>query len=93
MGVAFLDIYSFLHFGTGVIFRLVGLSWEIQLLAHIIFEIIENTEFGMNIINNYLFFWPGKKPSADSYLNSVGDVSCGVVGWYVADLIINSTNQ
>lgn len=53
-----------------------------------IFEIVENTNQGMFVINKYLGnIWPGGKPYADSVLNSVGDTFYALLGWIIAYLV------
>ena len=38
----------------------------------------------MDIINNYLKFWPGGKPFRDSFMNIIGDNIGAILGWGVA---------
>ena len=84
MGTELFDKYTLLHFSCGVI----AYFWDISLLhwvvAHILFEIIENTPFGMRFINETLTWWPGGKPHADSFLNIIGDNIGAIIGWYCA---------
>ena len=84
MGDKLLDQFTFLHFATGI----VAYFWNINLISwfflHLLFEIIENTTFGINIINNYFFFWPGGKPKADNIINIVGDNVGAIIGWLTA---------
>jgi len=87
MGVQFFDQYSYLHFSTGVIafFWNIGiLNWA---LAHTLFEIVENTDSGMNVINQYIPFWPGGKYQSDLVINMIGDTVFAILGWYSAKLI------
>jgi len=84
MGTKLFDQYTYLHFAMGI----VGYYWNISLIKwiilHTIFEIIENTHFGMNIINNYIVIWPGGKPKADSITNNIGDTIGTIIGWLSA---------
>ena len=89
MGIYLFDQYSLLHFSVGVIAYFFGIKWYIWLIAHGVFEMTENTDEGMRFINKWLKFWPGGKPWADSYLNRVGDVFSGMVGWFIAYFIDN----
>ena len=84
MGTLLFDQYSLLHFASGVIAYFFGISFEVWILLHIVFELTENTESGMKIINTYLKFWPGGKPKPDTTINSLGDVISGAAGWLVA---------
>jgi hypothetical protein len=54
-------------------------------LAHTLFEVVENTEAGIQFINkNLAGIWPGGKPRADSLFNIYGDSVAFVVGWGLA---------
>ncbi len=85
MGKYFFDQYSILHMASGVLAFFWGLSFKQWFWLHILFEVVENTQYGMNFINNYLTMWPGGKPEADSLLNSVGDQVFGMIGWIIAN--------
>lgn len=84
MGLQFIDQYTYLHFSTGIIAYFFGISPKYWIICHTIFEIIENTNFGINIINNYFPYWPGGKPYADSFTNIVGDTIFAIFGWLSA---------
>lgn len=46
----------------------------------------------MNIINNYIVFWPGVKPKQDTILNMLGDTFgtiIGLISAYYVDKIGN----
>jgi hypothetical protein len=88
MGLNFIDGYSLLHFASGIIAYHFGIKFHIWFIIHALFEIIENSKVGMNIINKYLVFWPGGKPSSDSIINSIGDQTFAMLGWYVAYLVM-----
>lgn len=78
------DQYSLLHFAAGVSAYFWGVKFGVWLLLHTIFEIYENTEFGMYITNTYIKMWPGGKPAADSLENTIGDTISAVMGWLIA---------
>ena len=90
MGEYLLDQYSLLHFAVGIIFYYWNVSFSISLIIHIIFELFENTQFGMLIINKvfvgkHIFNWPGGKNKSDSFINSfIGDNLSFVCGWLLA---------
>ncbi len=84
MGLLFMDQYSLLHFAVGVVSYFWGLSLWSWVVIHFVFEVVENTEWGMWVINSYIRIWPGGKPYADSLLNRFGDIIFGVLGWLVA---------
>lgn len=84
MGVYFIDQYSLLHFSVGVICYFWGISFMKWMVIHALFELIENTQFSIYIINNYVKIWPGGKTQPDSIINSLGDISFGCIGWYLA---------
>ena len=85
MGVKLLDQYSLLHFSMGVVAYFWSISFFLLIVIHIIFEYIENTPWGMNIINTYFIrWWPGGKPYPDNLLNQTSDIVCSAIGWAVA---------
>ena len=88
MGNQLFDQYSYLHFATGVI----TYFWDISLfqwfVLHTLFEIIENTQYGINFIQTYFWFWPGEgKRYADFPINILGDTIFALLGWYSAYLL------
>lgn len=88
MGYRTFDQYSLLHLASGIVAYFLGLNIVTWFIIHLAFEILENTETGMHIINKYFLFWPGGKPYADSFMNSiVGDQLSAVAGWYLAYFI------
>jgi hypothetical protein len=91
MGAGLFDEYSLLHFAVGVFARHWNIAFLVFLIAHILFELLENTKQGMYIINNYIKAWPGGKSSPDTFLNSqVGDNLSAVAGWWLADVILKT---
>lgn len=95
MGKGAVDAYSLLHFAVGI----VAYFWNVPLVnfivIHILFEIVENTQTGMNLINTLKnpftgdVIWPGGKDYPDAYINSIFDVIFGVLGWLFASIIFN----
>ena len=60
MGQNLFDQYTFLHFSVGVVMYFIGFRLAWTIILHIVFEFVENTNEGINVINNYLsWFWPG----------------------------------
>ena len=85
MGLKAFDQYSLLHFSMGVVAYFWSISLVALLVIHIVFEYIENTQWGMNIINTYFIrWWPGGKPYPDNVLNQTSDVVCSAIGWLVS---------
>lgn len=84
MGNYLFDQYTYLHFSIGIICYFWGINFNTSLIFHTLFEIIENTQFGINFINKYLFFWPGGKPKSDSIKNIIGDTIGFIIGWLSA---------
>ena len=84
MGYRYFDQYTYLHFATGIVVYFWNISLLNWVILHTIFEILENTQMGMNIINQYIVFWPGGKPESDTIINSVGDTFGAVLGWLTA---------
>ncbi len=54
MGNLFLDQYSILHYATGVIAYFWGITAVAFVGAHVTFEVVENTDKGMDFINSSL---------------------------------------
>ncbi len=88
MGNHFVDAYSLLHFAVGVVVRHWNMSLIVWIILHTIFEIVENTNTGMEFINTHIKLWPGGKSSADSLLNSFGDTVFSILGWYAANITL-----
>lgn len=84
MGHQYFDQYTYLHFAVGVVVYFWNISLLHWIILHTIFEFLENTQIGINIINQYIVFWPGGKPRSDSIINSVGDTFGAVLGWLSA---------
>jgi hypothetical protein len=84
MGSRIIDQYSLLHFAVGIVAYFWGISWQLLLFLHILFEIVENTPIGMRFINTYIPFWPGGKPKADSLINAISDNAMSVLGWFLS---------
>ena len=84
MGKYFLDQYSLLHLASGVVAYFWGVPPGAWFIAHLSFEVAENTEVGMRFINDNLTWWPGGKPRADEFINIVGDNASAMLGWWVA---------
>ena len=83
MGKYFLDQYSLLHFAAGVVAYFWGIDFKLWLVLNIVFEIVENQPIFMNMLNN-INIWPGGKSAPDSFINSIGDILCGMIGWILA---------
>ena len=85
MGRRWFDQYSLLHLAVGIVAYFWSISLFMTILIHILFEIIENTPFGMNLINTYFqHWWPGGKPYPDSLLNNTTDTIFTGIGWLLA---------
>lgn len=84
MGNYWFDQYSLLHAASGVIAYFWGLTLAEWLVLHTIFEIVENTEWGIHVINRYLLVWPGGKSGKDAIGNIVGDTIAATLGWLVS---------
>ena len=85
MGLRFFDQYSLLHFATGVVAYFWSISLFITVAIHILFEYIENTSIGMDIINTYFIgWWPGGKTHPDNLFNSASDTLFTSLGWLIS---------
>ena len=63
-----------------------GITLKASVIIHIIFEIVENTTFGISMINKF-YYWPGGKTHADSVTNSIGDTVFFISGWVIAKIL------
>jgi len=89
MGLLFADQYSILHFSVGSVAYFWNLQFIPALVLHTIFELTENTQTGMKLINDYFihpgyFSWPGGKNYADSTINIIGDTVFFALGWLIS---------
>lgn len=84
MGERLFDQYIYLHFAVGIIVYFWNISLLQWFILHTIFELLENTKTGVNIINKYIVFWPGGKPKPDSIANTIGDTIGAIIGWLSA---------
>ena len=84
MGNKLFDQFTFLHFSVGAISYYWKISFVNLIILHSIFEFVENTQAGIDIINKYVVIWPGGKPKADSFINIIGDTIGGLLGWLTA---------
>tara|TARA_B110000483_G_C18206952_1_gene548342 strand:- start:9687 stop:10004 length:318 start_codon:yes stop_codon:yes gene_type:complete len=95
MGKQIFDQFTYLHFASGIVAYFWNISILNWLILHSIFEFLENTKFGMNFINKYLFVWPGGKSQVDALSNILGDTIGTLLGWlsaYYLDKIGNHYN-
>jgi hypothetical protein len=85
MGQRFADQFSLLHVAVGVLAYFWGIGFIHSMLLHTVFEITENTPYGIRFINETLHgLWPGGKPRADTLTNIMGDSVFFGLGWWVA---------
>lgn len=84
MGTRIFDQYTYLHFAVGIIVYFWNISLLNWVIFHTVFEILENTQIGLNIINQYIVFWPGGKQKSDTIINNIGDTVGAVLGWLSA---------
>ena len=85
MGKNFIDQYSLLHLAVGIVVYFWGISIKNWIIIHIVFEWIENTTYGMMLINKYLKgIWPGGKNHRDSFTNIISDNIFASMGWLLA---------
>lgn len=93
MGNKLLDQYTYLHFASGIISYFWGIHLIDWIILHTIFEIIENSNIGIMIINKYIKIWPGGKQYSDKFINSFGDTIGAILGWLSACFIDNLGNK
>lgn len=84
MGQTFVDQYSTLHLLSGVLARAAGLDFYSWFMAHLAFEVTENTDTGIKFINENFTWWPGGgKEEPDANINVIGDQISALVGWWI----------
>ena len=93
MGLLFFDQYSYLHFACGIIAYYWNISFNNWLVFHTLFELLENTQFGINFINTKFTFWPGGKQHSDNLINMIGDTVFTLIGWYSAHYLDTIGNK
>lgn len=84
MGYRYFDQYTYLHFAVGIVVYFWNISILNWVILHTIFEFLENTQMGVNIINQYVVFWPGGKSTPDTIVNNLGDTIGAILGWLSA---------
>ena len=57
MGTNIIDKYSYLHFAVGIIFYYWNIDLFYSIILHTIFEIAENSSFGINAGNSHALSW------------------------------------
>jgi hypothetical protein len=88
MGKYFTDKFSLLHFANGVVIYYWNVSFLTWFVLHLIYEYVENSEYGITVINK-IKLWPGGKQESDTLINSLGDQFYASLGWLVAYTICN----
>ena len=78
-----MDQYTLLHFAVGVVFYFWGSTLSNWIIIHILFELFENSDIGVKVIND-INIWPGGKPRKDTAVNIIGDILFGILGWISA---------
>ena len=86
MGSSLTDGFSVLHFLSGIFARFLGLDKITWLIIHVVFELAENSPWGMKLIN-MMPYWPGGKDHADNWTNMIGDTFYAMLGHYVAYML------
>jgi hypothetical protein len=88
MGLGIVDQYSLLHFAVGIIAYFWSVSLLLLIVIHILFEYIENTQWGMKVINTYFIgWWPGGKTHSDNLINQTSDTVFSGLGWLFAKYV------
>ena len=54
------------------------------IILHTIFELIDDSNWFMYLVNHWITAWPGGKPEPDSISNKVGDTIGAGLGWFLA---------
>jgi hypothetical protein len=81
------DQMSLLHFAAGIIAYFWGLPLMWWFIIHVVFEYLENTKMGIQMINKYVPVWPGGKHEKETFVNSmIGDNISALSGWIFASV-------
>jgi hypothetical protein len=73
---------------VGIIAYFWSISFIVLIVIHIIFEYVENTQWGMKIINTYFKRWrPGGKTHPDNIINQISDIVFSGIGWLIANYV------
>ena len=88
MGKRIFDQYTLLHFADGIIAYFWNISLITIFILHTLFDILENTKYGIDFINNFPF-WPGGKLKADTIMNQIGDTVGIIICWITAKSVDN----
>ena len=90
----FLDRYSLLHFAVGLVAYFLGASFLQWFVIHGLFELLENTQAGMEFIHaHFNWFWPGGKEYADPWTNMLGDQTFAMLGWMLPWLMFGPVHS
>lgn len=78
----FFDQWMWLHMAVGACAHWVGVKEGVYVSMHVVYELLSNTETGMEVLRE-IPFWPPKEEK-DEVLNMVGDPFWGWIGWRLA---------
>ena len=84
MGKLIIDQYTYAHFAIGVTIFFMGVKLRTWIIMHLLFELLSNTNEGINFIEKYTKFWTGGKTKQDSLINSMTDSLAAFLGWLSA---------
>jgi hypothetical protein len=80
-----LDLFSIVHFISGIILYLIGFEFVVAFGILIIFEVWENSELGTSFWRKYASrIWPSQRNYVgDSWGNLIADIVVGSLGYFV----------
>ena len=82
MGKQIFDKYTLLHIASCVIAKKFGMKENKFHILHLLFEIWENSEQGVEFLSTWEFYDIfGGKTEPDAVINSIGDLIGGYIGY------------
>jgi hypothetical protein len=85
MGKYVIGKYSIYHLCSGIIAYYCGLSFAKWFILHAIYEVLENSRLQKEL--DKIEIWPGRKPSPDTFMNSIGDQISTMTGWCIGYVV------
>lgn len=83
MGSSLFDRFFILHLAFGIIAYFFDVKLQYWILIHSLYEFLENTQPGIDIITKYFSRWPGGKRNRDCTINIIGDTVSAISGWII----------
>tara|TARA_B110000483_G_C18060567_1_gene490144 strand:+ start:383 stop:781 length:399 start_codon:yes stop_codon:yes gene_type:complete len=94
-----IDVWALAHIFVGAVICTIGLLWTspvrsffIVLIAAILFEIFENSSYGIACSKRFACICPGESEyGGDNFWNSVADIIFNMIGWNIVSGVYDPT--